>query len=222
MDRIPVDGRGLYIGGHIGAYKHTADHDIASAAGLVHHLSQVVGQLQEQTCTGTTGNGTQHHYGQLTVVLPDPLDLIPDGLELALLLRSQSRQTGHCADLAGTVEQGLAGGETVQGEPGGREEMLPCDQHMLVAAIAPRLCYVASCSEDAWASPAAERESCRLAKDAYELYGKTGVVLPAEGEVETDKSYHDGNIGYHVKTGPHGILPEDWTRYMDFWDAKRG
>ena len=103
-----------------------------------------------------------------------------------------------------------------------REEMLPCDQHMLVAAMAPRLCYVASCSEDAWASPAAERESCRLAEDAYKLYGKTGVVLPAEGEVEADTNYHEGSIGYHVKTGAHGILPEDWTRYMDFWDAKRG
>ncbi len=103
-----------------------------------------------------------------------------------------------------------------------REEMLPCDQHMLIAAMAPRLCYVASCSLDDWASPAAERESCRLAADAYGLYGKTGVVLPAEGAVEADTSYHDGSIGYHVKTGPHAILPEDWTRYMDFWDKKRG
>lgn len=103
-----------------------------------------------------------------------------------------------------------------------REEMLPCDQHMLVGAIAPRLCYVASCSGDAWASPAAERESCRLAKDAYELYGKTGVVLPAEGEIEADKAYHEGTIGYHMKTGDHAILPYDWTQYMDFWDQKRG
>lgn len=103
-----------------------------------------------------------------------------------------------------------------------REEMLPCDQHMLVGAIAPRLCYVASCTLDDWASPAAERESCRLAGDAYALYGKTGVVLPEEGAVQADVSYHEGNIGYHLKTGEHAILPEDWVRYMDFWDAKRG
>ncbi len=102
-----------------------------------------------------------------------------------------------------------------------REEMLPCDQHMLVAAIAPRLCYVASCDADAWASPAAERESCRQAAEAYALYGMTGVVLPPEGEVCSDTSYHEGNIGYHAKGGVHGILPVDWTRYMDFWDSKR-
>ena len=105
---------------------------------------------------------------------------------------------------------------------GDREEMLPCDQHMLVGAIAPRLCYVASCSGDAWASPAAERESCRLAKDAYELYGMTGVVLPEEAAIEVDTAYHEGNIGYHMKTGEHAILPYDWTQYMDFWDKKRG
>ena len=93
---------------------------------------------------------------------------------------------------------------------------------MLVGAIAPRLCYVASCSGDAWASPAAERESCRLAKDAYALYGMTGVVLPEEADIEVDKAYHEGNIGYHMKTGEHAILPCDWTQYMDFWDKKRG
>ena len=32
------------------------------------------------------------------------------------------------------------------------DNILPCDQHMLIAAIAPRLCYVESCSEDLWAA----------------------------------------------------------------------
>jgi len=80
---------------------------------------------------------------------------------------------------------------------------------------------VASCSEDAWASPAAERESCRLAGEAYGLYGMTGAVLPEEGGIENDREYHEGSIGYHMSTGPHAILARDWTHYMNFWDKKR-
>ena len=58
--------------------------------------------------------------------------------------------------------------------------MLPVDQHMLIAAIAPRPCYVSSSSEDTWADPAAERYSCRLASRVYELYNKKGAILPSE------------------------------------------
>lgn len=99
------------------------------------------------------------------------------------------------------------------------EKMLPVDQHMLIAAIAPRLCYVASCSEDDWADPEAERLSCRMAGEVYALYGKKGVVLPDE-PVENGRAYHDGTIGYHVKSGPHLIVHEDWKFYLDFLDAK--
>ena len=104
---------------------------------------------------------------------------------------------------------------------GDREEMLPCDQHMLIAAAAPRLCYVGSCSEDPWTCPSAERESCRLAGEAYGLYSMPGVVLPDEAQIVNDAEYHDGSIGYHVRTGRHNILWEDWTHYMNFWDKKR-
>ena len=79
------------------------------------------------------------------------------------------------------------------------DNILPCDQHMLIAAIAPRLCYVESCSEDLWAAPASERLSCRLAGDAYALYGKKGAVLPEESDIAADTPYHEGNIGYHMK-----------------------
>lgn len=99
------------------------------------------------------------------------------------------------------------------------ERFLPVDQHMLLGALAPRLAYVSSSSEDSWADPAAERLSCIMAKDAYELYGKPGVVLP-DGEVKIDTPYHDGSIGYHVKSGEHSITCYDWEMFMDFLDKK--
>ncbi len=100
------------------------------------------------------------------------------------------------------------------------EQMLPVDQHFLLAMMAPRLLYVQSCSEDTWADPVAERRACRLASDVYELYGKRGVVLPEEGNVEVDTPYHCGNIGYHVHTGKHAICAFDWDLFMDFWDNR--
>ena len=101
-----------------------------------------------------------------------------------------------------------------------REEMLPVDQHMLLALLAPRPCYVSSSSEDEWADPIAERTSCRLASEIYELYGKEGVRLPDE-PVEIDRAYHGGSIGYHVKTGGHSITRQDWDMFLDFFDGKR-
>lgn len=93
---------------------------------------------------------------------------------------------------------------------------LPVDQHLLVAAIAPRLAYVASASEDANADPAAEFQSCVEASPAYELFGVAGVkpaTFPAIGEAA-----HEGRIGYHLRAGPHDLRRADWARYLDYAD----
>lgn len=97
-----------------------------------------------------------------------------------------------------------------------REEMLPVDQHMLLAAIAPRPLYVKSDGLDIWADPEAELKSARLASAAYELYGLKGIV--AGEEIEINKAYHDGMIGYHRSDRDHSLIPEDWEYYMDFAD----
>lgn len=97
------------------------------------------------------------------------------------------------------------------------EDMLPVDQHMLLALIAPRPLYVSSSSEDDWADPNAELFSCRLAGDAYGLYGLDGVKVPESG-AEENKAYHDGMIGYHKKTGEHSLTKFDWNYFMDFAD----
>lgn len=97
-----------------------------------------------------------------------------------------------------------------------REEMLPCDQHMLLAAIAPRPLYVKSNEEDAWAGPDEELLSCKLASPVYELYGLKGLV--AEENIEINKPYHDGTIAYHRAPGDHDLNSSDWSMFMDFAD----
>lgn len=97
-----------------------------------------------------------------------------------------------------------------------REEMLPFDQHMLLAAIAPRPLYVKSNEEDIWAGPDEELLSCRLASPVYELYGKTGIV--ADEVIEIGKPYHEGTIAYHRSAGDHNLTAADWQLFMDFAD----
>lgn len=98
------------------------------------------------------------------------------------------------------------------------EDFLPIDQHMLLALIAPRPLYVASASEDELADPESELAACRLASEAYKLYGKPG-ILPADiDKVELNKSYADGTIAYRRRKGGHDLTKLDWHLFMDFAD----
>lgn len=96
------------------------------------------------------------------------------------------------------------------------ESALPVDQHMLLALMAPRLVYVASASEDAWADPAAEFGSCVEASPVFRLLGASGVgssVMPG-----IDAPRHEGSIGHHVRAGKHDLTRHDWSQFMDFAD----
>lgn len=83
-----------------------------------------------------------------------------------------------------------------------RDMDLPHDADDLLRLIAPRLVYVASGSEDAWAGPRAEKAAWDAAHDIYRAYGC------------------EKNMGYHCHKGPHKLLPEDWDRFMDFADSR--
>ncbi len=96
-----------------------------------------------------------------------------------------------------------------------REETLPFDQHELIALIAPRPVYIASASEDQWADPKGEFLAGVHAELVYALLGKTGLGITAPPPV--DKAVGE-NIGYHLRTGPHAILPYDWEQYVNFAD----
>ena len=99
-----------------------------------------------------------------------------------------------------------------------RDRQMPFDQHWLIALMAPRLVYVSSAEEDAWAGPRGEFAATLLASPAWELYGKAGLVATG-GFPASDVPLHAGHAAYHIRRGVHDITEYDWDRYMDFADG---
>lgn len=97
-----------------------------------------------------------------------------------------------------------------------RENDLPVDQHELAALIAPRLCYIASASEDLWADPDREFLCAVKATPVYELLGLRGIA--PQPTPLPEHPIHDGSIGHHIRAGKHNLTEYDWQCYLDFAD----
>ena len=96
-----------------------------------------------------------------------------------------------------------------------REMELPCDQHALLAMIAPRPLYVASASDDRWADPRGEFLAASAAGPVWKLFGTLGLETVAFPTLDMPIG-HDN--GYRVRTGKHSLLPSDWQHFADFAD----
>ena len=99
-----------------------------------------------------------------------------------------------------------------------RTDKMPFDQHWLLALVAPRLLYVSSATEDAWAGPRGEFAALELASPVWRLYGIPGLI--AHGFPKADAPLHAGNAAYHLRTGMHDITRYDWQCYMDFAEGR--
>jgi len=100
----------------------------------------------------------------------------------------------------------------------GKEYEAPFDQHFLLAASAPRKVYVASAKEDSWADPESEFLSCIAASEVYSMLGMNGFVSPDRLPWVGD-TFHDGNIGYHLRTGTHYLSRYDWNAFMAYMNS---
>ncbi|MDB6028512.1 MAG: hypothetical protein JWM68_4735 [Verrucomicrobiales bacterium] len=94
-----------------------------------------------------------------------------------------------------------------------KEELLPLDQHELLALVAPRPLYVASASEDLWADPHGEFLSAKAVDPVYALFGKRG--LGVEKTPPLNQRVGE-TIGYHLRAGKHDITDFDWDQYIAF------
>lgn len=94
-----------------------------------------------------------------------------------------------------------------------KEHLLPVDQHMLIALIAPRPVYITSASEDLWADPKGMFLALKNVEPVYALYGiKSGLPesFPALNAI------YRSRLAYHDREGKHDLTEYDWAYFVKF------
>ncbi len=93
-------------------------------------------------------------------------------------------------------------------------ETLPFDQHLLLAALAPRKLLIGGFN-DPWFDTEGEYLACRAAGPVWEFLGKPG--LPGNAfPGNYDRSAIGPYLGYYRRTEQHGMADYDWRRLLKF------
>lgn len=95
-----------------------------------------------------------------------------------------------------------------------KEDLLPVDQHMLVALVAPRPVYATNASKDLWADPKGTFLSLKNAEKVFALYGISS-NLP-ETPPGINESIIQSQIAYHNREGEHDLTAYDWSNFIKF------
>jgi hypothetical protein len=96
-----------------------------------------------------------------------------------------------------------------------KTELIPFDQHCLVALCAPRPVLFSNAEEDTWANPAGQFEVLQAADPVYRLLGAGG--LDAKAMPESGKLV-DSTLGYFIRPGKHSMSRVDWEAILNFAD----
>ncbi|MCR4825289.1 MAG: acetylxylan esterase [Bacteroidales bacterium] len=96
---------------------------------------------------------------------------------------------------------------------GDKVHQMPVDAHMLVALIAPRPLLLQTGTTDNWSDPKGEWISLLEARKVYQLLGQD---VPAGDEMPAADQPVYTTLGYVMHEGGHGVMPQDWTYYLEF------
>jgi hypothetical protein len=98
-------------------------------------------------------------------------------------------------------------------------DLLPFDQHCLIALCAPRSVLLGAAVEDTWANPAGAFDMLKAADKVYRFLGAEG--LSAQTMPEANKLV-DSNLGFFIRPGQHSMTKQDWQFFLDFADKRWG
>lgn len=92
---------------------------------------------------------------------------------------------------------------------------MPVDQHSLLATMAPRPFYVSNAQHDLWADQRGQWIGTYHASPSYQLY-KKDVAFTSDKQPAINQPIIKSTIGYHVRSGVHGLELYDWEQFMKF------
>jgi hypothetical protein len=98
-----------------------------------------------------------------------------------------------------------------------KPDLLPFDQHCLVALMAPRPVLFSNATEDTWANPKGQFDVLLAADPVYRFLKVEGLEareMPVAGKLVNSR------LGYYIREGKHSMTKEDWKVFLDFADKQ--